>query len=158
MHDPKVYPDPDEFRPERFIRDGKIDPEVRDPSAFVFGSGRRYAVPALRSRVSHHSTYHSFHVRICPGRYFADTGLFINIASFLHVFDIGQPFDNAGNPIRIPHSMTDGFLSSVLRFRGGPLRTRVLIWTLGTSKTVGAPSNHAVTGRSHSYWSHRMWI
>ena len=79
--------------------------------------------------VSHQSTYDASHVRICPGRYFADTGLFINIASFLHVFDIGQPLDNAGNPIRIPHSMTDGFLSSVLRFGGGPPRTRVLILT-----------------------------
>ena len=129
MHDPKAYPGPGEFRPERFIRDGKIDPAVRDPSALVFGSGRRYATPALQSHVSHPSTHDASHVRICPGRYFADTGLFITIASFLHVFDIGLPLDDAGNPIRIPHSMTDGFLSSVLCFMGSPSCARVLILT-----------------------------
>ena len=48
--------------------------------------------------------------RICPGRYFADSGLFINIASVLHVFDIGLPLDSAGNPVRIALTMTDGFL------------------------------------------------
>lgn len=44
MHDPEEYKDPDEFRPERFIRDGKLDPNVRDPLAFVFGFGRRCVV------------------------------------------------------------------------------------------------------------------
>ena len=44
MHDPEVYPDPDVFRPERFIRDGKLDPSVRDPSKFVVGFGRRWAL------------------------------------------------------------------------------------------------------------------
>ena len=42
MHDPAEYPDPAEFRPERFIRNGKIDTAVRDPFKIVFGSGRRY--------------------------------------------------------------------------------------------------------------------
>ena len=41
MHDPNVYEDPDEFRPNRFIRDGKLDPDVLDPATIVFGSGRR---------------------------------------------------------------------------------------------------------------------
>ena len=42
MHDPEVYADPGDFRPERFIHDGKLDTSVRDPAAFVFGYGRRH--------------------------------------------------------------------------------------------------------------------
>ncbi|KAI0753236.1 CyP450 monooxygenase [Daedaleopsis nitida] len=41
-HDPKIYPDPDSFKPERFLKDDQLDPEVTDPSSIVFGFGRRY--------------------------------------------------------------------------------------------------------------------
>ncbi len=49
MHDPTEYPDPADFRPERFIHDGKIDTTVRDPFTIVFGSGRRYGRSSYRS-------------------------------------------------------------------------------------------------------------
>lgn len=42
VNDPSVYPDPKEFRPERFMKDGKFNPEVQDPGHFAFGYGRRY--------------------------------------------------------------------------------------------------------------------
>lgn len=35
--DPGNYPDPEEFRPERFLDNAGRD----DPNAFVFGFGRR---------------------------------------------------------------------------------------------------------------------
>ena len=39
---PRDDEDPDEFRPERFIRDGKLDfTSAPDPASFVFGFGRR---------------------------------------------------------------------------------------------------------------------
>ena len=37
-----MYPDPETFNPDRFLKDGKINPDVRDPNTFVFGYGRRY--------------------------------------------------------------------------------------------------------------------
>ena len=51
--------------------------------------------------------------RICPGRYFADAALFINIASVLHVFDITPPLDDDGNAIHVNVEMSDGFISYV---------------------------------------------
>ncbi len=41
MHDPEVYENPHEFRPERFIKDGQLDAGTRDPYEYVFGFGRR---------------------------------------------------------------------------------------------------------------------
>ena len=42
LHDPAVYPEPHEFRPERFLKpDGQLDPDVMDPSIACFGFGRR---------------------------------------------------------------------------------------------------------------------
>jgi cytochrome P450 len=41
MHDPDVFENPMEFRPERYLKDGQIDPSVMDPDAAAFGYGRR---------------------------------------------------------------------------------------------------------------------
>lgn len=91
MHDSEVYPNPDTYCPEHFLKDGKLDPTVRDPSAFVFGDGRR----------------------ICPGCHYAEAALFINTASLLHVFDITPPLDEDGKPIKIHPTMSDGLVTWV---------------------------------------------
>ncbi|KAJ3824427.1 cytochrome P450 [Lentinula raphanica] len=67
--DPVLYPDCDEFRPERFL-DFKHDV----PGAL--GQG--------------HVSY-GFGDRICSGMHIANDALFINIAAMLHTCDIGQP-------------------------------------------------------------------
>ena len=43
MHDPKAYENPNDFCPDRFIKNGQLDPAVRDPTDYMFGFGRRYA-------------------------------------------------------------------------------------------------------------------
>jgi cytochrome P450 len=40
-HDEEVYPDAKAFKPERFIKNGTLNKEVRDPRDIVFGFGRR---------------------------------------------------------------------------------------------------------------------
>ncbi|KAI0373871.1 cytochrome P450 [Pilatotrama ljubarskyi] len=89
LQDPDAYDQPEEFRPERFIRDGKLDPNVRDPYHIAFGFGRR----------------------ACAGRHFAEDALYLAVASVLHVFDIEPPLDEEGRPIRIELRQAHGLLS-----------------------------------------------
>ncbi|KAI0675578.1 CyP450 monooxygenase [Trametes maxima] len=96
LHDPEVWDNPEEFRPERFLRDGKLDASVRDPETLMFGFGRRH--------VAHGDA-------ICPGRHFARASLFITVASVLHAFNIGLPLDSEGRPIRIKYEQSHGVLS-----------------------------------------------
>jgi len=39
--DSNIYPDPETFNPDRFLKDGKINPLVFNPEDRVFGAGRR---------------------------------------------------------------------------------------------------------------------
>ena len=65
LHDPALYPEPDIFRPERFLNpDGSLRDDPILTSAFGFGK------------------------RICPGRHIVDATLFISVASLLSVFNI----------------------------------------------------------------------
>ncbi|EMD39029.1 hypothetical protein CERSUDRAFT_133760 [Gelatoporia subvermispora B] len=89
LHDPEEYPDPEEFRPERFLKDGKWNSDIMDPGVVAFGAGRR----------------------ICPGRYLAEMTLFITIACVLHTFDIAPPVDAQGKPVTCKPKMTSGAVS-----------------------------------------------
>ena len=41
LNDHKAFNDPQEFQPERYLKDGKLNPKVRDPECAAFGFGRR---------------------------------------------------------------------------------------------------------------------
>lgn len=79
LHDPEIYPDPEEFKPERFInKDGSFrdDPTI----ALAFGAGKR----------------------ICPGRHLVDAMLFIVASSVLSVFNVTKVKDENGRDAKFP--------------------------------------------------------
>ncbi|CDO76601.1 hypothetical protein BN946_scf184868.g15 [Trametes cinnabarina] len=88
--DPTIYPDPEEFRPERFIRRAGKDAGKGDiplPSTYVFGFGRR----------------------ICPGQELANPSLWLAMAQIIAAFDIRKPLDADGNEITPPAVFRSGF-------------------------------------------------
>jgi len=90
-----VYPDPHSFKPGRFMKDGRINPKVKDPEELVFGLSRR----------------------ACPGKHFALRVLFLTIARTLATFDISKCLDEDGNPIVPDGKCTTGAISYPLPFQ-----------------------------------------
>ncbi|CCM04078.1 uncharacterized protein FIBRA_06237 [Fibroporia radiculosa] len=85
MHDPETFPRPDVFEPERFLKEGGACP--LDPRDYIFGFGRRR----------------------CPGTHVADSSFFFAVTYILAIFDITNPRDPDGNPMRPAYA--DGYLS-----------------------------------------------
>jgi cytochrome P450 len=81
LHDPANYPDPDAFKPERFLN---TDGSLRDDPVLIatFGFGKR----------------------VCPGRHFVDSTLFIIVASLLSVFNIEKGKDTDGGLGAYPYT------------------------------------------------------
>ncbi|KAI0547807.1 cytochrome protein [Xylaria curta] len=90
-HDPKHYPDPMRFNPERYIAPNKAP----DPRDYVFGYGRR----------------------VCPGRHFAEFTVWITIAQTLAVFNIGKGRDMDGREIENKALFTSGITTHPLDFK-----------------------------------------
>ena len=44
LNNEQDYPEPHEFKPEHFLKNGKLDGSVRDPMEIAFGFGRRWAL------------------------------------------------------------------------------------------------------------------
>ena len=42
LHDEDTFTDPEEYRPERYLKGGQLNTSVRQPEASAFGFGRRY--------------------------------------------------------------------------------------------------------------------
>ncbi|KAL9712265.1 hypothetical protein Ac2012v2_005343 [Leucoagaricus gongylophorus] len=94
LQDQETYKDPFVYNPDRFLKDGKIDPTVRDPKVASFGYGRR----------------------ICPGRFLAENSLFIVLCHILIVYDIRPALGDDGKELGILPEMTNGMLSYPVPF------------------------------------------
>ena len=89
LHNPEIYPDPEEFKPERFLdKDGRFREDPR--TSLAFGAGKR----------------------ICPGHEFVDTALFIVASSILSVFNLKKAKDEYGH--EIPVKLVTPVLNSIV--------------------------------------------
>jgi len=87
LHDPARYPEPDTFKPERFINpNGSLLDDPVLVSVFRYGK------------------------RVCPGRHFAEATLFITVASLLSVFNV----EKGETPNDQPFEYT--YTGSIIRF------------------------------------------
>lgn len=93
--DPKRFPNPREFMPERYAQDfqslseSAANPDASKRDQFTFGAGRR----------------------ICPGIHVAERSLFLAISRILWAFEIRPKKDAQGRPILPdPEKYTQGFV------------------------------------------------
>ncbi|KAI0669082.1 cytochrome P450 [Trametes maxima] len=87
--DTRYYPDPESFRPERYlkVKDNSAKEDVLLPSSFVFGFGRR----------------------VCPGQALADNSLWLAITNIVALFDIRKARDATGKEIIPPLEFVSEF-------------------------------------------------
>ncbi|KAI0317639.1 cytochrome P450 [Amylostereum chailletii] len=88
LHDPETYPDPEDFKPERFLSpDGRV---IDDPRlAYAFGYGRR----------------------ICPGRHLVEQSLWIFTVSILFAFRVERAKNEMGHEIPLVCENSDTLVS-----------------------------------------------
>ncbi|KAH6666529.1 O-methylsterigmatocystin oxidoreductase [Plectosphaerella plurivora] len=91
LHDPEVYHDPERFDPDRFLPP-RLEP---DPTSQAFGYGRR----------------------VCPGRFFADSSLYINIVQTLATFNLSKVAGEDGVEEELDVKPKPGVLTYPTEFR-----------------------------------------
>ena len=95
-HDPSIYPEPFEVKPERYFDKQREDVNP-DPETWAFGYGRRYVnfdthsdvVCSLRMNCS-----------VCPGQLLADDIVFLFLTTILVTFNISNARNLDGRALK----------------------------------------------------------
>ncbi|KAG6827500.1 hypothetical protein H0H92_011520 [Tricholoma furcatifolium] len=95
LHDEELYPDPESFKPERFLG---LDPKAAkklDPTNYVYGFGRRR----------------------CPGNHFAHFAVWFSMVGLLSAFTITPDVDENGKEIPIKVEFEEGAIRHTKPFK-----------------------------------------
>nr|QPL17769.1 cytochrome P450 [Wolfiporia cocos] len=87
--DVETYPEPETFYPERFEEMDKLNADANDPRNLVFGFGRR----------------------LCPGRQFGDTSIWLAVANMLAIFEFRKAVNSANEEAELIPSFVSGTIS-----------------------------------------------
>ena len=98
------------YEPERYLKDGKLNPDVIDPDSLAFGFGRR-SVDITFSVMPRTSYGLNPPTSFCPGKHFANNSLYILASCLLAVYDITPPVDDQGNAIELKPEFAGGLIS-----------------------------------------------
>ncbi|KAF7367944.1 hypothetical protein MSAN_00859500 [Mycena sanguinolenta] len=123
-HDPKRYPDPMTFNPRRFLNMKTGEAEL-DPSRICFGYGRR--LPFLVVQSCSDQTRD----RICAGKLFADTFIFLICSTVLSLFNINKASKNG-----VVVEPAVGQTSGTVRFVSAVTSIYELVWSLNHSRPL----------------------
>ncbi|KAJ7069771.1 cytochrome P450 [Mycena amicta] len=85
-YDESIYPEPEKFKPERFLdADGQL---TNNLDVLAYGHGRR----------------------VCAGRHMAEETVWAAIVSILSTFDVAKAKDASGKEVDIPGGFSDGLI------------------------------------------------
>ncbi|KAF8524233.1 cytochrome P450 [Gautieria morchelliformis] len=108
-HDPTIYKDPEEFKPERFLSTQAAGMSNKE-STLPFGFGRR----------------------ICPGMHMADSSLFLYVARTLSTFNITKATGVDGRPVEPEVEFVSGLIS-----HPKPFKCSITIRSSAAAKLLG---------------------
>ncbi|KAI0687448.1 cytochrome P450 [Cytidiella melzeri] len=95
LHNPKMYPDPDRFWPERYEGLDKSQLDSTDPRNIVFGFGRRR----------------------CPGEQLTETNWYLMASYVIATMDVSRAKDDDGREIVPPGDFHSGFVKHPKPFK-----------------------------------------
>ncbi len=108
LREEKHYPDPNTFKPERWL--GCDRRQKAHPYNVAFGFGRRYA---LYRHCTDTCLRRAYHDRACPGQYLAEELVFTSIAQILARFVISPAQNDNGDPVIPSDDSTNGGITYV---------------------------------------------